>query len=175
MGKIQVPLEILRKPGALTDDKFALVQRHPIDGALILAGQEGIPDVAPVVAFEHHLQPDLRGYPKLSRPRELNLFSLIVSIADVYDALSSERTYKAAMPHRQCVEVIQGMAGTHFDPALVQVWLEVEDRFRQIAIEYGNPASQSPRLVAPPVEVVREDDRGGQDQSLPVEVASARA
>lgn len=167
VGKIQVPLEILRKPGALTDDEFALVQRHPIDGALILAAQEGIPDVAPVVAFEHHLQPDLRGYPKLSRPRELNFFSLIVSIADVYDALTTQRPYRPAVaPHEGLSIMHSGGAGS-FEPRLLARFTEILGRHPAgalLRLDDGSMAVVSrsnPRDPARPLvrRVIHDDGR----------------
>jgi homoserine dehydrogenase len=61
----------------------------------------------------------------------------IVAIADAYEALNSARDYKPAYPHEQCVEIIRGEAGSHFDPDLVQAFLKIEDSFRQIACQYG--------------------------------------
>jgi HD-GYP domain-containing protein (c-di-GMP phosphodiesterase class II) len=129
VGKIRVPLEILRKPGALTDEEFALVRRHPVDGALILAAQEEVPEVAPVVAFEHHLQPDLRGYPVLKRPRELNLFSLIVSIADVYDALTTERPYRPPLAPHEALALMHGGEAGSFEPRLLGRFTEMLGRY----------------------------------------------
>jgi len=129
VGKIHVPLEVLRKPGALTEEEFALVRRHPVDGALILAAQEAVPDVAPVVAFEHHLQPDLRGYPQLTRPRELNLFSLIVGIADVYDALTTERPYRPPVPPHEALALMHGGEAGTFEPRLLGRFTEMLGRY----------------------------------------------
>jgi len=129
VGKVRVPLEILRKPGALTDKEFALVKRHPIDGALILAAQEAVPDVAPVVAFEHHLQPDLSGYPEATPPRELNLFSLIVGIADVYDALTTERPYRPPLPPHEALALMHGGAAGTFEPRLLGRFTEMLGRY----------------------------------------------
>lgn len=91
MGKIFVPLEILRKPGPLNDEEFAVMSRHPVDGAAVLSPGPGLPESAPVVAYEHHMHTDHSGYPKLRRPRPLHMYSLMASIADVYDALTTTR------------------------------------------------------------------------------------
>lgn len=129
VGKINIPLEILRKPAALTEEEYALVRRHPVDGALILAAQQAVPDVAPVVAFEHHLQPDLRGYPPLKRPRALNLFSLIVGVADVYDALTTERPYRPPLPPHAALELMHAGKAGGFEPWLLGRFTEMLGRY----------------------------------------------
>lgn len=97
IGKVRTPLEILEKPGPLTPREFAVMKRHVIDGASILHRTPGVPALAPIVAFEHHLGQDLSGYPENIGHRELNLCTQIVSVADVYDALRSNRVYRPGM------------------------------------------------------------------------------
>ena len=98
IGKVRTPAEILNKPGPLTRREFTVMKRHVIDGASILHRTPGVPALAPIVAFEHHLGQDLSGYPENIGHRELNLCTQIVSIADVYDALRSHRVYRPGMP-----------------------------------------------------------------------------
>ncbi len=92
IGKVHTPQEVLNKPDKLTKDEFDIMQRHVVDGAHILRRTPEMPALAPVVAFEHHLRQDLSGYPAGIGHRNLNLCTQIVSIADVYDALRSNRT-----------------------------------------------------------------------------------
>jgi HD-GYP domain-containing protein (c-di-GMP phosphodiesterase class II) len=170
VGKINIPLEVLRKPGALTEEEFALVRRHPVDGALILAAQRAMPDVAPLVAFEHHLRPDLRGYPPLKRPRELNLFSLIVGVADVYDALTTERPYRPPLPPHEALALMHSGKAGAFEPRLLGRLTEMLGRYPPgtlLRLSDGSMAIVSrpnPRdAVRPFVRRVIEDDA---DQTL---------
>src|SRR5690606_26265523 len=98
IGKVRTPREILNKPGSLSDEEFAIVRRHPVDGAEILRQTPEMPVLAPVVAFEHHLRLDGTGYPIGVTRDRLNLGTMLCSIADVYDAMRSQRTYQQAFP-----------------------------------------------------------------------------
>jgi putative nucleotidyltransferase with HDIG domain len=113
IGKVNTPREVLNKPGKLDKDEFDVMKRHVIDGAHILRKTPEMPALAPIVAFEHHLKQDLSGYPENIGHRDLNLCTMIVSIADVFDALRSNRPYR------------EGLA---------------TDRIRSIMGEQGNPA-----------------------------------
>src|ERR687887_402602 len=119
IGKVNTPLEVLNKPDKLTKDEFEIMKRHVVDGAHILRRTPEMPALAPVVAFEHHLKQDLSGYPEKIGSRKLNLCTMIVSIADVFDALRSNRPYR------------QGLA---------------TDRIRAIMGEQENPAFNQPLL-----------------------------
>jgi len=119
IGKVNTPLEVLNKPDKLTKDEFDVMKRHVVDGAHILRRTPEMPALAPIVAFEHHLKQDLSGYPENIGSRKLNLCTMIVSIADVFDALRSNRPYR------------QGLATV---------------RIRSIMGEQGNPAFNQPLL-----------------------------
>ncbi len=97
IGKVHTPPEVLHKPETLTSEEFAIIKRHVLDGAAILRRTPGMTPLAPVVAFEHHLKQDLSGYPENVGVRQLNLCTLIVSIADVFDALRSDRPYRQGL------------------------------------------------------------------------------
>ena len=94
IGKVNTPLEVLNKPDKLTKDEFDIIKRHVVDGAHILRKTPEMPALAPIVTFEHHLKQDLSGYPENIGHRDLNLCTMIVSIADVFDALRSNRPYR---------------------------------------------------------------------------------
>jgi HD-GYP domain-containing protein (c-di-GMP phosphodiesterase class II) len=121
IGKVFVPLSILRKSSPLDPDEFATIQEHPVHGALVLSRQDSAPSVAPLVAFEHHLHCDFSGYPVISRPRALNFYSLMVGLADVYDAMTTDRPYRAAMTPQQALEAMYQQAG-HFEPRLLDAF-----------------------------------------------------
>jgi HD-GYP domain-containing protein (c-di-GMP phosphodiesterase class II) len=125
VGKIFVPLEILRKPAALNEEEFAVISRHPIDGALVLAREPALPPVAGVVAFEHHMHLDHSGYPKMRRKRALNLYSLITSVVDVYDALTTMRPYRPPLTPRAAVAVIRDQYKGRLEPRLLGCFLRL--------------------------------------------------
>jgi putative nucleotidyltransferase with HDIG domain len=112
IGKVHTPLEVLNKPDKLTKDEFEIMKRHVIDGAQILRRTPEMPALAPVVAFEHHLREDLSGYPEHVGHRDLNLCTMIVMIADVYDALRSNRVYREGLPTDR-IKAIMGKQGSN--------------------------------------------------------------
>ncbi len=118
IGKVLVPLEVLRKPTALDKAEFQIMSRHPVDGAILLSREPRLPESAAVVAFEHHMHYDFSGYPRPTHPRTLHLFSLIATIADVYDALTSTRPYRPPLPPRRALEVMQQECRGHLEPRL---------------------------------------------------------
>lgn len=131
VGKLRVPTSILNAPGRLTPEQAAVVKRHPEDGARVLLASKGTPDLAAVVAFEHHIQFDGGGYPTVPRTWKLNLASAITTIADVYDALRSDRPYRAGLSRTKIREIMTKDSGTVFAPDLLQAFLDhVEPRTR---------------------------------------------
>ena len=125
IGKVKTPSEILNKPAKLTDEEFEIMKRHTVDGAEILRGTPDIPALAPVVAFEHHLRIDGTGYPHgVSRP-SLNLATMLCGIADVYDAMRSQRKYQQAHPSDRILAVLQRNDGTQFDQNLVRRFVQL--------------------------------------------------
>jgi hypothetical protein len=144
-GKVKTPTEILNKPEKLTDAEFDILRRHTVDGAEILRQTPEMPALAPVVAFEHHLRADGTGYPRdVSRP-QLNLGTMLCGIADVYDAMRSQRVYQEAFPTDRILAVLQRNDGAQFDQHLVR-------RFSQLVGIY--PAGNLVRLDSGEVAVV---------------------
>jgi putative nucleotidyltransferase with HDIG domain len=146
IGKVRTPNEILNKPGKLTDTEYDILKRHTVDGAQILRKTPEIPALAPVVAFEHHLRADGTGYPDAQRP-QLNLATSLCGVADVYDAMRSQRVYQAAHPTDRILAVLQKNDGTQFDRHLIR-------RFVQLVGIY--PAGNLVRLYAGEIAVVLE-------------------
>ena len=120
IGKVHTPLEVLNKPDKLTNDEFRIMKRHVVDGANILRRTPEMPALAPIVAFEHHLKQDLSGYPEKIGSRKLNLCTMIVSIADVFDALRSNRPYRQGLATAR----IRSIMGEQGNPAFNQVLLK---------------------------------------------------
>ena len=126
VGKLHISSEILKKEGKLADDEFARIKDHPLLGSMILQGYQDALGILPaVVAFEHHLRFDRKGYPKVPYPRPPHAASLIVSLCDVYDALAQKRSYKTDYPPDKIYEIMILEKGKLFDPALL-------DRFFQV-------------------------------------------
>jgi putative nucleotidyltransferase with HDIG domain len=125
IGKVRTPLEILNKPDKLTADEFAIMKRHTIEGAEILRGTPDTPTLAPVVAFEHHLRLDGSGYPDGVRRPTLNAGTMLCGIADVYDAMRSQRAYQQAFPTDRILEVLKRNDGRQFDQHLVRRFVQL--------------------------------------------------
>jgi len=145
IGKVKTPSDILNKPEKLTDKEFEILRRHTVEGAEILRRTPEIPALAPVVAFEHHLRLDGTGYPFGVSRATLNLGTMLCGIADVYDAMRSQRVYQAAYPTDRILAVLQRNDGKQFDQHLVR-------RFSQLVGIY--PAGNLVRLNTGEVAVV---------------------
>jgi putative nucleotidyltransferase with HDIG domain len=120
IGKVKTPLEILNKPDKLSREEFDIMKQHVVDGAHILRRTPEMPALAPIVAFEHHLKQDLSGYPEKVGSRDLNLCTMIVSIADVFDALRSNRPYREGLATPR----IRAIMGEQENPAFNQPLLK---------------------------------------------------
>jgi putative nucleotidyltransferase with HDIG domain len=125
IGKVRTPREILNKPEKLTDAEFVIMRRHTIDGAEILRRTPEMPILAPVVAFEHHLRLDGTGYPQGARRTALNIGTMLCSIADVYDAMRSQRAYQQAFPSDRVLAVLKRHDEKEFDPHLVRRFVQL--------------------------------------------------
>src|SRR5690606_31991499 len=125
IGKVRTPREILTKPSQLDAREFEIMKRHTIDGAAILRQTPDVPALAPVVAFEHHLRLDGAGYPDTARRATLNLATMLCSIADVYDAMRSQREYQQAFPTDRILAVLGRNDGLQFDQHLVRRFVQL--------------------------------------------------
>jgi putative nucleotidyltransferase with HDIG domain len=125
LGKVRTPKDILNKPEKLTDEEFAIMRRHTVDGAEILRQTPEMPVLAPVVAFEHHLRLDGTGYPTGVRRSDLNIGTKLCSIADVYDAMRSQRGYQEAFPTERILAILKRNDGHQFDQHLVRRFVQL--------------------------------------------------
>jgi diguanylate cyclase (GGDEF)-like protein/putative nucleotidyltransferase with HDIG domain len=124
IGKLGVPEYVLLKPGRLTDEEFAKIKQHPEIGAAILDPVEFPWPVLPVVR-SHHEKWDGTGYPDGLKGEDIPRTARILAVADVYDALTSSRSYRNAWTHERACEVIKKDRGSHFDPAIADAFLEI--------------------------------------------------
>ena len=136
IGKLGVPEYVLLKPGRLTDDEFDKIKLHPEIGAAILGPVQFPWPVLPVVKY-HHERWDGLGYPEGLRGEEIPLTARIMSVADVYDALTSTRSYRMAWTHERASKAIIDGAGTQFDPDVVEAFQAIIDSVVQKMAETG--------------------------------------
>lgn len=123
IGKRRTPTELLNKSGKLTAAERDIIQKHPADGAEILLASRNVPKVAVVVAFEHHMDINGKGYPGARGPWRTSMASQIVQIVDIFDALRTNRPYRAAMSTEKALEIISERSGVGFDPDLFGVFV----------------------------------------------------
>ena len=162
VGKIATSDMILKKPGRLNEEEFAVMKQHTIQGArLFLDTQSEFDEAAGIVSLNHHERWDggARGYPghvevetgepiegktldnqavKLKKGEEIPIFGRIVALADVYDALSSDRCYKEAWDEEKILSIIREESGKQFDPELVEIFLEIFDTIKSIQERYSS-------------------------------------
>jgi HD-GYP domain-containing protein (c-di-GMP phosphodiesterase class II) len=127
LGKIGIPDAVLRKPGPLTGEEYALIQRHPRIGHEILEKVDQFEPFLPIVEL-HHENPDGSGYPYGLREDEIPIGVRIVHVADVYDAITSDRAYRAAMSEEQAWDLLMAGMGTLFDPEVIEALWSILQR-----------------------------------------------
>lgn len=143
IGKVGIPDRILLKPGRLTPDEFEVMKRHASLGYDLLQGSSSrVLQVGAEIARGHHEKYDGTGYPAGLRGEEIPIFSRIVAVADVFDALTSERPYKKAWSLEESVNFVVSGSGQHFDPQVVQAFLGVWDDVLAIRDQYQDDSSE---------------------------------
>lgn len=129
IGKMMLPQALLTKPGGLTPDERQLVQNHTVYGyQLLLRSDEPTLREAAVIAYCHHERVDGRGYPRQRAGGEIPLSARIVSVADVFDALTSDRSYRPALSEARALELLREGHGRHFDAEVVTAFLALLER-----------------------------------------------
>ncbi len=153
IGKIGVSLDILSKPGILSEAEFATMRRHTEIGAAILSrSRHPVMRLAAEIALWHHERWDGSGYPRGLAGEEIPMSARIVAVVDVYDALRDDRVYRSSLPRTRVIEMMRSERGRHFDP-------EVLDRFLELVELFGDFGSgRWPRPLAAPT------GRGGRGQ-----------
>ena len=159
VGKVAISDTILKKPGKFTDDEYEIMKQHATAGALLFSGARSDFDIiAAQVALTHHERWDGKGYPgwvdeKTGEPiakyinkktgklrgkkgEEIPIWGRIVALADVYDALSSNRVYKEAWTEEDVLQTIKHDRGTHFDPEVVDSFFEIYDQIKAVSQRY---------------------------------------
>jgi putative nucleotidyltransferase with HDIG domain len=152
IGKIKIPSEILNKAGRLEPEEREIMNQHPVFGAQIIIESEERLDLSAVVAYEHHIMVNGGGYPRFDYPRECHEASKLVHVCDVYDALRTNRPYRAAWPAPKVLSYVEDRAGTEFDPevarAFVKMMAEWEPKVARL--DEATEAAVAADLYAPP-------------------------
>ena len=144
IGKVGIPDHILLKPDKLSADEFELMKKHVTIGrdAILKAeqklGTSTFLDTAREIAYTHQEKWDGSGYPQGLKEDEIPIAGRLMAVADVYDALINKRHYKPALPHHEAVNIICNGRGQHFDPDIVDAFVEISEEFRNIAEKYAD-------------------------------------
>ncbi len=164
IGKTRIPLEVLNKPGGLSEEERAVIERHPVEGArLLLDGRHRHP-LAATVAYEHHMQfAGEGGYPPRHYARKPHRFSRLVQVCDVYDALRTRRPFRAPLSSQAALRFLETRAGRDFDPELARAFTDMMREWepRTISREEGSDligADQLTRLPGDPYDADTERD-----------------
>ncbi len=145
VGKVAIPDAILQKPARLLPDEFEIIKTHTTIGykailrAMELTSDKAFLNFAAEAALNHHERWDGTGYPAGLVGEDIPITGRLMAIADVYDALVSERHYKASMTHEEAMEVLKDGRGSHFDPVLIDAVLAIKDQFREISTQSSIP------------------------------------
>lgn len=144
IGKVGVPDSILMKPGKLTSEEYAQMQRHTTYGRDALAsaasklGPNSFLKIAQEMAYTHHEKWDGSGYPQGLKGDDIPVSGRLMAVADVYDALITKRVYKPAFSQQETSEIIRSEIGKAFDPDIASAFLAHEDEFYRIAVDYSD-------------------------------------
>jgi putative nucleotidyltransferase with HDIG domain len=151
IGKTRIPTEILNKAGRLEPSEREIMNRHPAEGAKIIIETEEKLDLAAVVAYEHHIMVNGGGYPKFDYPRECHQASKLVHVCDVYDALRTNRPYRAAWAAPKVLSYLEERSGTEFDPEATRAFVKMMAEWEpQLAVMEAAPAGETAAATAAP-------------------------
>lgn len=164
MGTIGIPDRILLKPAALSPAEYEIIKSHPtlardaIERAeLALGYQAPLLQTVKELVYSHHEKWDGSGYPQGLAQEQIPLSARLIAIADVYDALISERVYRAGLPHVQAVGIIFQGRASHFDPDMVDAFIEIQDEFQAIALRFADTELDMQRKITYMANAIAED------------------
>lgn len=153
IGKVGIPDRILLKPGRFDNDEFEQMKKHTIygkhviDSAVQLLGENSFLKLAGEIAYSHQEKWDGSGYPQGLKGEDIPLSARIMGLVDVYDALVCKRVYKKGMPHTKAVEIIKSGRAVHFDPDIVDAFMEVHLKFLEIALVHADSEEEKRSLL----------------------------
>ncbi|MER5621124.1 HD-GYP domain-containing protein [Streptosporangium sp. NPDC002544] len=164
VGKLGVPTKVLQKDGPLSEEEFAAIQLHPMRGLEIVRGIDFL-DEAFAGIMHHHERQDGKGYPMGLAGDEIPEFARIIAVADAFDSMTSDRSYRNARPREVAMTELRKGAGTQFDPVMVVAFIKAVDR----------DGWEPPRtVVTPPADVAETTTKDHDDPTMPIQVVSER-
>jgi adenylate cyclase len=152
IGKVAIPDNILLKPGRLTEEEAEVMKTHStighdvIESSIRKLGKNSFLTIAAEMAYSHQEKWDGSGYPQGLKGDSIPISGRLMALADVYDALISKRVYKPSSAHAMAVGIIKKGRGTHFDPDMVDAFLEINEKFRNIAREFADSVEEREAL-----------------------------
>lgn len=181
IGKVNVPTEILNKPTNFSDTEWEIIRKHPIWGAKVILNLRGLDEIAIraiIVAYEHHLNYDFTGYPKVTRKFDLDLFGRVVTISDQYDAMTSARVYsRIPMPPDRALSLMMERSGSYMDPLLLKIFVNMIGIYPSGTLvmldtkELGLVFEANPLYVDRPKVIVVTDSHGNRVTGGTVDLA----
>ncbi|MFD8530170.1 HD-GYP domain-containing protein [Streptosporangium canum] len=164
VGKLGVPTKVLQKDGPLTEEEFAAIQLHPMRGLEIVRGIDFL-DEAFAGIMHHHERQDGKGYPMGLAGDEIPEFARIIAVADAFDSMTSDRSYRGARPVEVAMAELRKGAGTQFDPVMVVAFIKAVDR----------DGWEPPRkVITPPAGAAETTTKDHDDPTMPIQVVSER-
>jgi HD-GYP domain-containing protein (c-di-GMP phosphodiesterase class II) len=166
VGKLKIPVSILNKDGKLTEQEFDEMKMHPSYGYEILSKSKGISSRAKLIALQHHEKFQGGGYPKKLKGNEISLFARICAIADVYDALTTDRPYRVAMTPYEAMKILNSGIDNHFDPKILTAFIRKFSLYPAGSLvklndgSYGLVLKNNPTSVIRPVIKILMDSNG---------------
>ncbi|MFF0577144.1 HD-GYP domain-containing protein [Streptosporangium saharense] len=164
VGKLGVPTKVLQKDGPLTEEEYAAIQLHPMRGLEIVRGIDFL-DEAFAGIMHHHERQDGKGYPMGLAGEEIPEFARIIAVADAFDSMTSDRSYRGARPVEVAMAELRKGAGTQFDPEMVVAFTRAVDR-------HGWEAPR--KVVAPPEDAAETTTKDHDDPTMPIQVVPER-
>lgn len=178
VGKMMIPMPILKKPSKLTNDEFDLIKKHTELGFELLRKEHGLPLTAAHCALQHHERLNGSGYPRGLKGNEIHVFGKMIGIADVYDALTSNRIYRKAMLPHEGMEILYAGSGTEFETTFIEM-------FRKAIVMYpagltvwlndgrkGIVSEQNEHVSDRPVLLILEEEGCNLDRPYQVDMAT---
>lgn len=133
IGKLFLPVDIINKPGKPSDEEWQMIRLHPVRGAEYLVGTPGVPQLAVVTAYEHHMKYNLTGYPVARNDWQQHLCSHMTTIADIFDALRTKRAYREAMGAGKVRQMLSNLSGEELHPGLTSTFLQMIDEATDVS------------------------------------------
>ena len=179
LGKAVMPMDVLNKPGKLTDAEFAIIKKHPVEGHRLLLGSSQVDPAALDVCLHHHEKTDGSGYPKGFKDAEISRFAKMGAVCDVYDAITSNRPYKAGWDPAESLRKMAEWTQGHFDPKIFQAFVRslgiypIGSLVRLSSGRIGIVVEQSAKsLLAPQIKVFFSTKANARIRSEVVDLSS---